>query len=163
VPSSTRAHIGPCVRSYLLQTSRRSRIRRTRPFIYYPGIGNPQVAANPVMCCTRLSSKRTQRLVVLDEAGQRLVARRLPEGLTGIETDCGLWASALAAAGHRVWTINPMAAARYRDRDHAFGRKVRCRGRQATGRSRAHRLAQPPRDRRRHPWRRGDQAAGPHP
>ena len=36
------------------------------------------------MCCTRLSSKRTQRLVVLDEAGQRLVARRSPEGLPGI-------------------------------------------------------------------------------
>ena len=69
---------------------------------------------------------------LMEEAGQRLAARRLPEGLPGIrglheliaghaedpdqvmigiETDRGLWVSALVAAGYRVWAINPMAAA----------------------------------------------------
>lgn len=81
---------------------------------------------------------------LMDEAGQRLAARRLPEGLSGIgalhelialhaeepdqvvvgiETDRGLWVSALAAAGYQVWAINPMAAARYRDRHHLSGAK----------------------------------------
>ncbi|RAV05324.1 IS110 family transposase [Mycolicibacterium sp. GF69] len=81
---------------------------------------------------------------LMDEAGQRLAARRLPEGLSGIgslheliavhaeeldqvvvgiETDRGLWVSALAAAGYQVWAINPMAAARYRDRHHVSGAK----------------------------------------
>ncbi|AFM16213.1 transposase IS116/IS110/IS902 family [Mycolicibacterium chubuense NBB4] len=81
---------------------------------------------------------------LMDEAGQRLAARRLPEGLSGIralheliavhadqpdqvlvgiETDRGLWVSALAAAGYQVWAINPMAAARYRDRHHVAGAK----------------------------------------
>ena len=30
--------------------------------------------------------------------------------MIGIETDRGLWVSALAAAGYQVWAINPMAA-----------------------------------------------------
>ena len=81
---------------------------------------------------------------LLDEAGQRLAARRLPEGIAGIrglheligahaeepeqvavgtETDRGLWVSALVAAGYQVWAINPMAAARYRDRHHVSGAK----------------------------------------
>ena len=81
---------------------------------------------------------------VMDDAGQRLASRRLPEGLVGIrglheliaahaeeprqvmvgiETDRGLWVSALAAAGYQVWAINPMAAARYRDRHHVSGAK----------------------------------------
>jgi hypothetical protein len=81
---------------------------------------------------------------LMDEAGQRLAARRLPEGLpgirglhgliaahaeepgqvmVGIETDRGLWVSALVAAGYLVWAINPMAAARYRDRHHVSGAK----------------------------------------
>jgi transposase len=81
---------------------------------------------------------------LMDEAGQRLAARRLPEGLSGIravhelvaghveepdqvmigiETDRGLWVDALTAAGYRVWAINPMAAARYRDRHHVSGAK----------------------------------------
>jgi transposase len=79
-----------------------------------------------------------------DEAGQRLAARRLPEGLSGIralheliathaeepdqvlvgiETDRGLWVDALVAAGYQVWAVNPMAAARYRDRHHVSGAK----------------------------------------
>ncbi len=81
---------------------------------------------------------------VMNEAGRRLASKRLPEGLAGIrafhemvaehvddpaqvfvgiETDRGLWVSALAAAGYLVWAINPMAAARYRDRHHVSGAK----------------------------------------
>src|ERR1700722_18337838 len=80
----------------------------------------------------------------MDEAGNRLAARRLPEGLAGIrqlhellgahvdepdqvvvgiETDRGLWVGALAAAGYRVLAINPLAVARYRDRHHVSGAK----------------------------------------
>jgi transposase len=74
---------------------------------------------------------------VLDEAGGRLVRRRLPEGVdgigqlhglvaelatdpaevvVGIETDRGLWVGALVAAGYGVYAINPRAVARYRER-----------------------------------------------
>ena len=81
---------------------------------------------------------------LMNDAGQRLAARRLPEGIAGIcglhaliaahaekpeqvavgiETDRGLWVSALVAAGYQVWGINPMAAARYRDRHHISGAK----------------------------------------
>src|SRR3954465_1312649 len=81
---------------------------------------------------------------LMDEAGQRLAVRRLPEGLPGIrglhelisahaeepdggmigiETDRGLWVSALVSAGYQVWAINPMAAARDRDRHHVSGAK----------------------------------------
>jgi transposase len=81
---------------------------------------------------------------LMDEAGAHLVSRRLPEGIEGIsalhalvaahvddpdqvvigiETDRGLWVSALTAAGYQVFAINPMAAARYRDRHHLSGAK----------------------------------------
>lgn len=81
---------------------------------------------------------------VMDEAGKRLAAKRFPEGLTGIrglhaliaahaeepgqvvvgiETDRGLWVNALVAAGYQVFAINPLAAARYRDRHHVSGAK----------------------------------------
>ncbi len=81
---------------------------------------------------------------LMDQAGKRLASRRLPEGLTGIrqlheliaehaeepdqvvigiETDRGLWAGALAAAGYQVFAVNPLAAARYRDRHHVSGGK----------------------------------------
>lgn len=77
---------------------------------------------------------------VQDEAGRKLAARRLPEGIegvgqlhallaghlaegegpdqvvVGIETDRGSWVSALIAAGYTVYAINPMSASRYRDR-----------------------------------------------
>jgi Transposase len=79
---------------------------------------------------------------LMDETGARLASRRLPEGLAGIgefhqllahhteepdqvmigiETDRGLWVEALIAAGYRVYAINPLAAARYRDRHHVSG------------------------------------------
>jgi Transposase/Transposase IS116/IS110/IS902 family len=81
---------------------------------------------------------------VMDGAGARLAARRLPEGLTGIgqlhdliathaedpsevivgiEKDHGLWVGALAASGYQVYAINPMAVARYRDRHRVSGAK----------------------------------------
>jgi len=81
---------------------------------------------------------------LMDQAGKRLASRRLPEGLTGIrqlheliaehaeepdqvvigiETDRGLWAGALAAAGYQVFAVNPLAVARYRDRHHVSGAK----------------------------------------
>lgn len=81
---------------------------------------------------------------LMDDAGTRLVSRRLPEGLPGIggfhelvagyvdqpgevvigiETDRGLWVDALTAAGYQVYAINPLAVARYRDRHHLSGAK----------------------------------------
>lgn len=81
---------------------------------------------------------------VCDEAGARLAARRVPEGIAGIavlheliaahasdpaevvvgiETDRGLWVQALVVAGYRVYAINPRAASRYRDRHSVSGAK----------------------------------------
>jgi transposase len=81
---------------------------------------------------------------VMDEGGQRLASRRLPEGLegirgfhelvaehsddpsgvvVGIETDRGLWVHALAAVGYRVYAVNPLAVSRYRDRHNLAGAK----------------------------------------
>ena len=81
---------------------------------------------------------------VMDEAGDRLTSRRLPEGLegirgfhdlvaglvddpaqvvVGIETDRGLWVEALVAAGYQVYAINPVAVSRYRDRHNLAGAK----------------------------------------
>ena len=81
---------------------------------------------------------------LMNETGERLASRRLPEGLAGIrvlhgliaehaedpaqvvvgiETDRGLWVDALTAAGYQVFAINPLAAARYRDRHHVSGAK----------------------------------------
>ena len=81
---------------------------------------------------------------LMDESGERLAARRLPEGVAGvtalhalvaqhaagpgdvvigIETDRGPWVSALVAAGYHVYAINPRSAARYRERHHVGGAK----------------------------------------
>jgi transposase len=81
---------------------------------------------------------------VLDEHGERLAKRRLPEGLAGIgqlhallaehacepgevvigiETDRGLWVAALLEVGYAVYAINPLAASRYRDRHAVSGAK----------------------------------------
>ena len=80
----------------------------------------------------------------MDSDGRKLGARRLPEGLdgirvfhelaaahigdpseviVGIETDRGLWVTALVAAGYQVYAINPLAASRYRDRHNVAGAK----------------------------------------
>jgi len=82
-----------------------------------------------------------------DELGRLLVRRRLPEGvaglatlhalvgdhlqegeepeqvLVGIETDRGPWVQALIAAGYTVYPINPLQAARYRERHGVGGAK----------------------------------------
>ena len=81
---------------------------------------------------------------LMNDAGERLAARRLPEGvegitalhalvaehasgpgevILGIETDRGPWVGALLAAGYRVYAINPRSASRYRDRHHVGGAK----------------------------------------
>ena len=73
---------------------------------------------------------------LMNEQGESLAARRLPEGLegmtaahallaehaqepsevvVGIETDRGPWVAALLGAGYRVYAINPRAASRYRE------------------------------------------------
>jgi len=81
---------------------------------------------------------------LMNEAGERLAARRLPEGLdgiarfhalvadhvedpsqviVGIETERGLWVQALVAAGYEVYAINPLSVSRYRDRHNVAGAK----------------------------------------
>ncbi len=81
---------------------------------------------------------------LMAETGAPLASRRLPEGLAGIgefhqllarhadepeqivvgiETDRGLWVTALVGAGYQVYAINPMAAARYSERHHVSGAK----------------------------------------
>ncbi len=83
-------------------------------------------------------------IYICDEAGTRLAARRLPEGIegvtalheligvhcedpaavvVGIETDRGLWVQSLIEAGYQVYAINPRAASRYRDRHTLSGAK----------------------------------------
>jgi transposase len=82
---------------------------------------------------------------VMDEAGQVLARRRLPEGvagiaqlheltgghlsedageaevIVGIETGRGPWVAALIAAGYAVFPVNPLQASRYRERDRVSG------------------------------------------
>ena len=86
---------------------------------------------------------------VQDSTGRRLGRARLPEGvagigglhaligqfadpddpagagqvLVGIETDRGPWVAALVAAGYRVFGINPLQVARYRQRQTTSGAK----------------------------------------
>jgi transposase len=84
---------------------------------------------------------------VMDEAGKVLAKRRLPEGaagiaqlhglvgqylgedgddaevVVGIETDRGPWVAALTAAGYLVFPVNPLQAARFRDRHGVSGAK----------------------------------------
>ncbi len=81
---------------------------------------------------------------VQDEDGKRLGGGRLPEGVEGIarfhelvarhadepgevvigiETDRGLFVTALVAAGYQVFAVNPMSTSRYRDRHSVSGAK----------------------------------------
>jgi transposase len=83
----------------------------------------------------------------VDDGGRRLGRRRFPEGVgglaglhamiaehlpveaepsevvVGIETDRGPWVQALLAAGYIVYAVNPLQAARYRDRHGTSGSK----------------------------------------
>ena len=43
--------------------------------------------------------------------------------IVGIETDRGLWVSALVGAGYQVYAINPLSVARYRERHNVAGAK----------------------------------------
>ncbi len=84
---------------------------------------------------------------VMDEAGKVLATKRLPEGvagiaqlhelagrylgeepdevqvIVGIETDRGPWVAALIAAGYAVFPVNPLQAARFRERHGVSGAK----------------------------------------
>jgi len=81
---------------------------------------------------------------VQGEDGKRLGRGRLPEGVEGIarlhemvgahadepaevvigiETDRGLFVSALVATGYQVFAVNPMSTSRYRDRHSTSGAK----------------------------------------
>jgi transposase len=89
---------------------------------------------------------------VMDASGRRLARARLPEGVAGvarlhalvaehldeqrleqdageaevvvgIETDRGVWVQALVAAGYRVFAVNPLSVARFRDRHGVSGAK----------------------------------------
>jgi transposase len=84
---------------------------------------------------------------LMDQAGRALARARLPEGAAGmtrlhamigeqlgedaetaevrvgIETDRGLWVTALAAAGYTVFGVNPLQVARYRERHGVSGAK----------------------------------------
>jgi transposase len=81
---------------------------------------------------------------LLDEAGERLAAARVPDGVeglrrlhelvalhadsahvvvVGIETDRGLLVQGLVASGYTVYAINPYAVSRYRDRHTTSGGK----------------------------------------
>jgi transposase len=89
---------------------------------------------------------------VMDASGRRLAKARLPEGVAGvtrlhamigqwlgddaddsgdvaarvrigIETDRGPWVQALVAAGYTVYAVNPLRAARYRERLALSGAK----------------------------------------
>ncbi len=81
---------------------------------------------------------------VADEEGRRLDKARLPEGVDGIarfhelvgahaqdpaevvigiETDRGLFVTALVATGYQLYAVNPMSTSRYRDRHSTSGAK----------------------------------------
>ncbi|HEY1440607.1 MAG TPA: IS110 family transposase [Mycobacterium sp.] len=85
---------------------------------------------------------------LMDSSGRRLAKARLPEGVTGmarlhtmignqvgdepdedvevvvgIETDRGPWVTALVTAGYTVLAVNPLQAARFRDRLGVSGAK----------------------------------------
>ena len=103
---------------------------------------------------------------VMDAAGRVLAKARLPEGVAGIarlhamigaaarpedadedaevvigiETDRGPWVQALIAAGYTVFAVNPLQAARYRERLGRVRRQERSGGRAPAGRHGPHRL-----------------------
>ena len=76
-----------------------------------------------------LARRRLHEGVVGIEKLHELVADHLPEDgepadvRVGIETDRGPWVQALLAAGYIVYAINPLQAARYRERHGTSGAK----------------------------------------
>jgi hypothetical protein len=108
-------------------------------------------------------------VVAQDEAGKTLARRRLPEGADGIarfhelvasrfggdgepdpaqvivviETDRGPWVKALAAAGYRIYPVNPKQAARHKETIANSGKKddfFDAEGLADMGRTRRHQL-----------------------
>jgi hypothetical protein len=83
-------------------------------------------------------SERHHDVAIVEDGGRLLARRRISDDAAGLtvltkllaehageaaglvdvalETDRGLLVAALRAAGHRVYSINPMAVDRYRDR-----------------------------------------------
>ncbi|MQA24462.1 MAG: IS110 family transposase [Micromonosporaceae bacterium] len=102
-------------------------------------------------CCSWETTGRRGHhdVELMDATGRTLARARLPEGVAGIarlhamigaqlgddvedaaglvkvgiETDRGLWVAALVAAGYEVFAVNPLQAARYRDRLGVSGAK----------------------------------------
>jgi hypothetical protein len=91
---------------------------------------------------------------LMNETGERLASRRLPEGLAGIrvlhgliaehaedparvvvgiETDRGLWVDALTAADYQVFAINPAGSGPLPRPPPHFGSQVRYQRRQTVG------------------------------
>ena len=90
-------------------------------------------------------AERQHEVAVVDQAGRLLARQRISDDLAGftaltgvlaahagagftavdvaIETDRGLLVTALRAAGHRVFAVNPKAVDRYRDRHAVSGAK----------------------------------------
>ncbi|WP_395110212.1 IS110 family transposase [Actinomadura sp. SCN-SB] len=60
--------------------------------------------------------------MIAEQAGEDHAAEDI-EVLVGIETDRGPWVQALLAAGYRVFGVNPVQAARYRERLSVSGAK----------------------------------------
>jgi hypothetical protein len=110
---------------------------------------NREWEETPVLFVGADWSEEYHDVEVVDEAGRRLARARLPEGMVGmtrlhrllaehlddadepdlaavavgIETDPGPWVQALLAAGYQVFAINPLSAARYRERHSTSGAK----------------------------------------
>jgi Transposase/Transposase IS116/IS110/IS902 family len=67
-----------------------------------------------------LAGVRELHALVAEHAGNNDEAEQV---VVGIEKDRGLIVTALVAAGYQVYAVNPMAAARYRERHHVSGAK----------------------------------------
>ncbi|MEU6718289.1 IS110 family transposase [Nonomuraea sp. NPDC046802] len=77
----------------------------------------------------RLGKARMEEGVAGIAKLHELIGRHLAQGVEadqvviGIETDRGPWVQALIAAGYRVYAVNPLSVARYRERHSVSGAK----------------------------------------
>jgi hypothetical protein len=110
-------------------------------------------------------AERTHDVALVDDSGQLLAKRHITDDAAGyrilldllveygdteenpipvaIETSRGLLVAVFRTGKRQVFAINPMAAARYRDR-HSVPQEVRPRRRPDFGKHPAHRHARPP-------------------